>query len=145
MRLLTLFSPHLTSTYNGNVLQPLSCDTRAEAQDVTTGDDNLDTLLITHLRLCKGLLQVQSSLGFSRALLSLLILITGGFDVFCLLYNSREIQKGSCGCMTAVYSHRAWHTKLCCLFSASGFCCSSEQFLCAQSRLQMHTPGLGNV
>ncbi|NXR71274.1 RIPR3 protein, partial [Pycnonotus jocosus] len=45
------------STYNGNVLQSLSCDTRAEAQDVTTGDDNLDTLLITHLRLCKGLLQ----------------------------------------------------------------------------------------
>uniref|UniRef100_A0A8C3QUP5 RIPOR family member 3 n=1 Tax=Cyanoderma ruficeps TaxID=181631 RepID=A0A8C3QUP5_9PASS len=45
------------STYNGNGLQPLSCDTRAEAQDVTTGDDNLDTLLITHLRLCKGLLQ----------------------------------------------------------------------------------------
>ncbi|XP_066187093.1 RIPOR family member 3 isoform X3 [Sylvia atricapilla] len=45
------------STYNGNGLQSLSCDTRAEAQDVTTGDDNLDTLLITHLRLCKGLLQ----------------------------------------------------------------------------------------
>uniref|UniRef100_A0A8D2PIA0 RIPOR family member 3 n=1 Tax=Zosterops lateralis melanops TaxID=1220523 RepID=A0A8D2PIA0_ZOSLA len=41
---------------------------RAEAQDVTTGDDNLDTLLITHLRLCKGLLQVQGSLGVSRAL-----------------------------------------------------------------------------
>ncbi|XP_023795918.1 RIPOR family member 3 isoform X1 [Cyanistes caeruleus] len=45
------------STYNGNVLQSLSCDTRPEARDVTTGDDNLDTLLITHLRLCKGLLQ----------------------------------------------------------------------------------------
>ncbi|NXP37663.1 RIPR3 protein, partial [Leiothrix lutea] len=45
------------STYNGSGLQSLSCDTRAEAQDVTTGDDNLDTLLITHLRLCKGLLQ----------------------------------------------------------------------------------------
>ncbi|TRZ17952.1 hypothetical protein HGM15179_009158 [Zosterops borbonicus] len=45
------------STYNGNGLQSLSCDSRAEAQDVTTGDDNLDTLLITHLRLCKGLLQ----------------------------------------------------------------------------------------
>ncbi|XP_066055370.1 RIPOR family member 3 isoform X2 [Chamaea fasciata] len=45
------------STCNGNGLQSLSCDTRAEAQDVTTGDDNLDTLLITHLRLCKGLLQ----------------------------------------------------------------------------------------
>ncbi|XP_039936059.1 RIPOR family member 3 isoform X2 [Hirundo rustica] len=45
------------STCNGTVLQSLSCDTRPEAQDVTTGDDNLDTLLITHLRLCKGLLQ----------------------------------------------------------------------------------------
>lgn len=68
MRLLTLFSPHLTSTYNDKVLQSLSCDTRPEARDVTTGDDNLDMLLITHLRLCKGLLQVQSSLGVSRAL-----------------------------------------------------------------------------
>ncbi|XP_019140047.3 RIPOR family member 3 isoform X2 [Corvus cornix cornix] len=45
------------STYNDNVLQSLSCDTRPEARDVTTGDDNLDMLLITHLRLCKGLLQ----------------------------------------------------------------------------------------
>lgn len=45
------------STYNDTVLQPLGCDTRPEAPDVTTGDDNLDTLLITHLRLCKGLLQ----------------------------------------------------------------------------------------
>ncbi|XP_030819374.1 RIPOR family member 3 isoform X3 [Camarhynchus parvulus] len=45
------------STYNDNVLQSLSCDTRAEAQDVTTGDENLDVLLVTHLRLCKGLLQ----------------------------------------------------------------------------------------
>lgn len=71
MRLLTLFSlfsPHLTSTYNDNVLQSLSCDSRPEARDVTTGDDNLDMLLITHLRLCKGLLQVQSSLGVSREL-----------------------------------------------------------------------------
>lgn len=91
MRLLTLFSPHLTSTYNGNGLQSLSCDSRAEAQDVTTGDDNLDTLLITHLRLCKGLLQVQGSLGVSRALL---ILITGGFDLFCLFYNGRENGNG---------------------------------------------------
>ncbi|KAL2297138.1 hypothetical protein Nmel_015196 [Mimus melanotis] len=45
------------STYNDNVLQALGCDTRPEARDVTTGDDNLDMLLITHLRLCKGLLQ----------------------------------------------------------------------------------------
>ncbi|XP_061865444.1 RIPOR family member 3 isoform X2 [Colius striatus] len=45
------------STYNDNTLQSLSCDTRTETRDVTTGDDNLDTLLITHLKLCKGLLQ----------------------------------------------------------------------------------------
>ncbi|NXM00202.1 RIPR3 protein, partial [Tyrannus savana] len=45
------------STYNDNTLKSLSCDTRPETQDVTTGDDNLDTLLITHLKLCKGLLQ----------------------------------------------------------------------------------------
>ncbi|KAM6113027.1 RIPOR family member 3 isoform 2-T3 [Pterocles gutturalis] len=44
-------------TYNDNTLQSLSCDTRTETRDVTTGDDNLDTLLITHLKLCKGLLQ----------------------------------------------------------------------------------------
>lgn len=110
MRLVTLFSPGLTSTYNGNVLQSLSCDTRAEAQDVTTGDDNLDTLLITHLRLCKGLLQVQSSLGVSRALLSLLILIAGGFDMFCLLYNSREAQNGNwvleCSASTQNMAHK---------------------------------------
>ncbi|XP_028941688.1 RIPOR family member 3 [Antrostomus carolinensis] len=45
------------STYNDNTLQSLSCDVRTETRDVTTGDDNLDTLLITHLKLCKGLLQ----------------------------------------------------------------------------------------
>ncbi|KAM3664222.1 RIPOR family member 3 isoform 1-T2 [Ammospiza maritima maritima] len=45
------------STYNDNVLQPLGCDTRPEAQDVTTGDENLDVLLLAHLRLCKALLQ----------------------------------------------------------------------------------------
>nr|XP_026652243.1 RIPOR family member 3 [Zonotrichia albicollis] len=45
------------STYNDNVLQPLGCDSRPEAQDVTTGDENLDVLLVTHLRLCKALLQ----------------------------------------------------------------------------------------
>ncbi|XP_068272485.1 RIPOR family member 3 isoform X2 [Nyctibius grandis] len=45
------------STYNDNTLQSLSCDMRTETRDVTTGDDNLDTLLITHLKLCKGLLQ----------------------------------------------------------------------------------------
>ncbi|KFW11427.1 Protein FAM65C, partial [Eurypyga helias] len=52
------FSPlHLNSTYNDNTLQTLSCDMRTETREVTTGDDNLDTLLITHLKLCKGLLQ----------------------------------------------------------------------------------------
>ncbi|NXK10962.1 RIPR3 protein, partial [Herpetotheres cachinnans] len=45
------------STYNDNTIQSLSCDRRTETRDVTTGDDNLDTLLITHLKLCKGLLQ----------------------------------------------------------------------------------------
>ncbi|XP_064247222.1 RIPOR family member 3 [Passer domesticus] len=45
------------STCNDSVLQSLSCDTRPEARDVTTGDDNLDVLLLTHLRLCKALLQ----------------------------------------------------------------------------------------
>ncbi|XP_009966648.3 RIPOR family member 3 isoform X2 [Tyto alba] len=45
------------STYNDNTLQSVSCDMRTETRDVTTGDDNLDTLLITHLKLCKGLLQ----------------------------------------------------------------------------------------
>ncbi|XP_074776161.1 RIPOR family member 3 isoform X2 [Athene noctua] len=45
------------STYNDNTLQSVNCDMRTEARDVTTGDDNLDTLLITHLKLCKGLLQ----------------------------------------------------------------------------------------
>ncbi|NXW51026.1 RIPR3 protein, partial [Nyctiprogne leucopyga] len=45
------------STYNDNTLQSLSCDMRTETRDITTGDDNLDTLLITHLKLCKGLLQ----------------------------------------------------------------------------------------
>ncbi|XP_068006006.1 RIPOR family member 3 isoform X2 [Melanerpes formicivorus] len=49
------------STYNDNTLQSLSCDIKTETRDVTTGDDNLDTLLITHLKLCKGLLQKLKS------------------------------------------------------------------------------------
>lgn len=61
-------SPHLNSTYNDNTLQSLSCEMRTETRDVTTGDDNLDALLITHLKLCKGLLQVRNSLWVSRAL-----------------------------------------------------------------------------
>ncbi|XP_069728098.1 RIPOR family member 3 isoform X1 [Phaenicophaeus curvirostris] len=50
-----------TSTYSDNALQSLSCDMRTETRGVTTGDDNLDTLLITHLKLCKGLLQKLKS------------------------------------------------------------------------------------
>jgi len=34
---------------------------KTETSDVTTGDDNLDVLLITHLKLCKALLQVRNS------------------------------------------------------------------------------------
>lgn len=34
---------------------------KTETRDVTTGDDNLDVLLITHLKLCKALLQVGNS------------------------------------------------------------------------------------
>ncbi|XP_075624997.1 RIPOR family member 3 isoform X2 [Balearica regulorum gibbericeps] len=45
------------STYNDNTLQSLNFDIRTETRDVTTGDGNLDTLLITHLKLCKSLLQ----------------------------------------------------------------------------------------
>ncbi|XP_042740812.1 RIPOR family member 3 isoform X4 [Lagopus leucura] len=45
------------STYNDNTFQSLSCDMKTETRDVTTGDDNLDVLLITHLKLCKALLQ----------------------------------------------------------------------------------------
>lgn len=63
-----IFFPHLNSTYNDNTLQSLSCDARTETRDVTTGDDNLDTLLITHLKLCKGLLQVRNSLWVAMAL-----------------------------------------------------------------------------
>lgn len=40
---------------------------KTEARGVTTGDDNLDVLLITHLKLCKALLQVRGSLWVSRA------------------------------------------------------------------------------
>lgn len=65
---INFFFPHLNSTYNDSTLQSPSCDTGTEARDVTTGDDNLDTLLITHLKLCKGLLQVRSSLWVSRVL-----------------------------------------------------------------------------
>ncbi|NXA47515.1 RIPR3 protein, partial [Nothocercus julius] len=49
------------STYNDNTLHSLSSDIKTEARDVTTGDDSLDTLLITHLKLCKSLLQKLSS------------------------------------------------------------------------------------
>lgn len=39
---------------------------KTETRGVTTGDDNLDVLLITHLKLCKALLQVRGSLWVSR-------------------------------------------------------------------------------
>lgn len=55
------FFPLLNSTYNDNMFQSLSCDMKTETSDVTTGDDNLDVLLITHLKLCKALLQVRNS------------------------------------------------------------------------------------
>ncbi|NWI17743.1 RIPR3 protein, partial [Crypturellus soui] len=45
------------STYNDNTLHSLSSDIKTEVRDVTTGDDSLDTLLVTHLKLCKSLLQ----------------------------------------------------------------------------------------
>ncbi|XP_035199764.1 RIPOR family member 3 isoform X1 [Oxyura jamaicensis] len=45
------------STYNDSTFQSLSCDMKTETRGVTTGDDNLDVLLITHLKLCKALLQ----------------------------------------------------------------------------------------
>ncbi|XP_021272352.1 protein FAM65C isoform X3 [Numida meleagris] len=47
----------ISSTYNDNTFQSLNCELKIEARDVTTGDDNLDVLLITHLKLCKALLQ----------------------------------------------------------------------------------------
>ncbi|XP_062445200.1 RIPOR family member 3 isoform X2 [Rhea pennata] len=45
------------STYNDSTVQSLSCDMKTEERGVTTGDESLDTLLITHLKLCKSLLQ----------------------------------------------------------------------------------------
>ncbi|XP_009996963.1 PREDICTED: protein FAM65C [Chaetura pelagica] len=54
------------STNNDNTLQSLSCDMRTEPREVTTGDDNLDTLLITHLKLCKSLLQKLKSPNVAR-------------------------------------------------------------------------------
>ncbi|NXY88021.1 RIPR3 protein, partial [Alcedo cyanopectus] len=54
------------STYNDNTLQSLSCDTRTDTRDLTTGDDNLDVLLMTHLKLCKGLLQKLRSPNVAR-------------------------------------------------------------------------------
>ncbi|NXJ15637.1 RIPR3 protein, partial [Odontophorus gujanensis] len=54
------------STYNDNTFQSLSCDTKTETRDVTTGDDNLDVLLITHLKLCKALLQKLRSPHVAR-------------------------------------------------------------------------------
>uniref|UniRef100_A0A8C5TDP3 RIPOR family member 3 n=1 Tax=Malurus cyaneus samueli TaxID=2593467 RepID=A0A8C5TDP3_9PASS len=63
---------------------------RPEARDVTTGDDNLDTLLITHLRLCKGLLQVHSSLGSQLSL----ILITGEINMQLFVLEKLRMEIG---------------------------------------------------
>ncbi|XP_006018216.1 RIPOR family member 3 isoform X1 [Alligator sinensis] len=45
------------STYNDNTLQSLGYDMQTELKELTTGNDNLDMLLIVHLQLCKALLQ----------------------------------------------------------------------------------------
>ncbi|OXB62016.1 hypothetical protein ASZ78_003187 [Callipepla squamata] len=65
-QVLTLRDKLKVCTYNDNTLQSLSCDTKTETRDVTTGDDNLDVLLITHLKLCKALLQKLRSPHVAR-------------------------------------------------------------------------------
>ncbi|XP_048354830.1 RIPOR family member 3 isoform X2 [Sphaerodactylus townsendi] len=46
-----------TSTYNDGTFHSLGYDTKAENEELTTGSDDLDTLLDVHLQLCKALLQ----------------------------------------------------------------------------------------
>ncbi|XP_077191726.1 RIPOR family member 3 isoform X2 [Paroedura picta] len=46
-----------TSTYNDGTFHSLSYDTKAENEELTTGSDDLDTLLDVHLQFCKALLQ----------------------------------------------------------------------------------------
>lgn len=121
------------------MLQSLSCDTRAEARDVTTGDDNLDMLLITHLRLCKGLLQVQSSLGVSRALPVAVDSDYRGFDMFCLFCNSRV----EVGCINAVCTQNISSKTLLPPFSLWVLLDLCAMPLCP--KLQMHKLGLGDV
>lgn len=45
------------STYNDNIL---GYDRKTETKELTTGNDDLDKLLIVHLQLCKALLQVRN-------------------------------------------------------------------------------------
>ncbi|KAM9121124.1 RIPOR family member 3 isoform 2-T2 [Pangshura tecta] len=47
-----------TSTYNDNIL---GYDRKTETKELTTGNDDLDKLLIVHLQLCKALLQKLAS------------------------------------------------------------------------------------
>ncbi|XP_042318110.1 RIPOR family member 3 isoform X2 [Sceloporus undulatus] len=46
-----------TNTYNDTTLPPLYYDTKPEKKELTTGTDDLDTLLEVHLQFCKVLLQ----------------------------------------------------------------------------------------
>lgn len=124
------FFPHLTSTYNDSMLQSPSCDTGTETRDVTTGDDNLDALLITHLKLCKGLLQVRSSLWVSRVLV---VIVDSGYrqrwicSQFFYRAERLRIEIESQKCRVYMCMHRMCHTKCCCcFFSASGLCWSSK-------------------
>ncbi|KAH0619155.1 hypothetical protein JD844_018880 [Phrynosoma platyrhinos] len=47
-----------TSTYNDTTLSSLYYDTKPEKKELTTGTDDLDTLLEVHLQFCRVLLQV---------------------------------------------------------------------------------------
>ncbi|XP_053106802.1 RIPOR family member 3 isoform X2 [Hemicordylus capensis] len=46
-----------TSTCNDGTFQSLGYDTKAEKEELTTGSDDLDTILEVHLQFCKALLQ----------------------------------------------------------------------------------------
>ncbi|XP_053901271.1 RIPOR family member 3 [Malaclemys terrapin pileata] len=52
-----------TSTYNDNIL---GYDRKTETKELTTGNDDLDKLLIVHLQLCKALLQKLVSPNIAR-------------------------------------------------------------------------------
>ncbi|XP_020635162.3 RIPOR family member 3 isoform X1 [Pogona vitticeps] len=46
-----------TSTYNDTTFSSFSCDAKTEKKELTTGSDDLDTLLGVHLQFCRVLLQ----------------------------------------------------------------------------------------